>query len=135
MNKNSAVTSPSTLSLPMSVSAVQSVPVPSVHPVPTAVASTGQQDRAHHAHTGGWVGGFVRAGRNADGQDYTMNISTAVPFQNISSTGMSSRAEHGCVGVSSNAVGVVPSVSGARLGVLQQPIMCEGGFWLGSLME
>mgnify|MGYP001229344071 CR=1 FL=1 len=102
-----------------------------MHPVPTAVASTDQQDRAHHSRRGGWVGGFVRAGRNADGQDYTTNISTAVPFLNISSTGMSSRAEHGCVGVSSDAVGVVPSVSRARLGVLQQPIMCEGGILVG----
>jgi hypothetical protein len=49
----------------------------------------------------------------------------------LSSTSISSRAEHGCVGVSSDVVGVGTSVSGARLGVQQLAMMCEGGIRVG----
>ena len=100
MNKRSDVTisqlsytTTSTLSSPMSVSAVHSAHVPTLHPVTTAVASTDQLDRA----------------------DRQLNSSTAVLYLNTSSTSISSRAEYGCVGVSSDVVGV----SGAGLGVQQ----------------
>ena len=99
----------------MPVSDVHSAHALSLHPVTTAVMSTDQQDRPHNARTGGLDGGVVRVWS----EDYQLNAITA------GSTIMLSRAEHGCVGLSSDSVCVGPSVSGARLGAIQPAILGE----------